>query len=141
MPIKFSDLAKATKSATIEVGEEGDTITFRFRHGLITPRFVQDLLALDEGRLKGATAGEAAAAVQAVSEQLAHVVAEWDVTEADGATMFPLDPARLAAEIPLDVQVQMLFTILSEMRPGEVTAPGSNGANIATTSKPSGATS
>src|SRR5260221_6813873 len=139
--MKFSDLAKATKPATISVGDEGDTISFRFRHGLITPRFVQDLLALDESRLKGATAGEAAAAVQAVSSQVAHVVSEWDVTEADGKTMFPLDPARLAADIPISVQVQMLFTILAEMRPGEVNAPGSNGASSSMTSKPSGATS
>jgi hypothetical protein len=137
--MKFSDLAKATKRSKVSVGD--DEISFAFRHGLITPRFIQDLLALDESRLKNATPAEADAALASVSEQMARIVAEWDVTEEDGVTMFPLVADRLAAEIPLSVQVAILFTCMAEMQPGEATAPGSKAEISSMTSKRSGATS
>jgi len=127
MPIKFSDLARDTKAATLDVGG-GDTIAFRFRHGLITPRLMHDFLALDVSRLEQATVDEQEAAMMAISAHLARLVTEWDVLDSDGS-MFPLDAARLAADIPLLVQVRMLQTCLagmSEASAGEAAAPGAS---------------
>jgi hypothetical protein len=138
--MKFSDLGKKTKRAKLELGD-GEVIHFDFRHELITPRFVQALLALDESRLQAGGAAEADAAVQSVPENVARVIAWWDVTEDDGETMFPLVASRLAEEIPFAVQVGMLFQCLTEMQPGEARAPESRAAGTAMTSKRSGATS
>lgn len=126
MPMRFTDLARDTMAATLDVS--GAVIHFRFRPGLITPRFMHDFLQLDESRMKGATAAEQQETLFAVSEQVARIVAEWDLTEVDDVTMFPLTVERLAADIPLFVQIQMLQTCLAEMQPGEASAPGANGS-------------
>lgn len=134
MPMRFTDLARATKTGKLDLGG-GDVIRFEFRHGLITPHFMHTLLALDESRLKGATADEGEAAVMNVCEQVARLIVEWDLLDEDGS-MFPLDVERLARDIPLTVQIGLLQQCLEEMGAGEASAPGDSA------SKPtSGATS
>ena len=121
MPLRFSDLARDTKAAVLDLGH-GDEIRFRFRHGLITPRLMHDFLALDESHIKRATVDEQEASMMAVSAHLARLLTEWDVLDADGVSMFPLTAERLAADIPLLVQVQLLRCCLAEMAPGEARA-------------------
>lgn len=122
MPLRFTDLARDTKSATLELGG-GESICFRFRHGLITPRLMHDFLALDASRLEHATVDEQEASMMAISGHLARLLTEWDVLDSDGS-MFPLTADRLAADIPLLVQVRLLQTCLAEMSStGEAAAP------------------
>jgi hypothetical protein len=121
MPLRFSDLARGTKAAVLDLGD-GDVIRFRFRHGLITPRLMHDFLALDESHIQRATADEQEATMMAISAHLARLMTEWDVLDADGTSMFPLDADRLASDIPLLVQVRLLRTCLAEMAPGEAPA-------------------
>lgn len=135
MPIKFSDLAKATKAATFDLPDGAGTICFRFRHGLITPRMIQQVVEWSD--LSGASAAETAAALMSISQNVARLVTEWDVMEDDGVTMFPLDAARLAADIPLTVQSGLMYACFAEMQMGEASAPAADSQN-----KPrSGATS
>lgn len=127
MPFKFTDLAKKTKSATLDLGD-GDVIQFEFRPALITPQFIHALSALDASRMQTATADQADATIQSVSDQVARIVASWDVQEDDGSP-FPLDPARLKADIPIQAQVAILMACMQAMQPGEATAPQSTPAS------------
>lgn len=123
MPIKFSDLAKATKSATLDVGD-GDTISFRFRHGLVTARLLHDLLSLDEAYMQAASPAQVDESIMGICEQVARLVAEWDLLDADGVSMFPLDAQRLAADIPISLQARILRVCMAEMTTqGEASAP------------------
>jgi hypothetical protein len=120
--IKFSDLSGKDKPAKLELSD-GNVISFRFKYGLITPKLLHDLAALD--RLETGNLASAEEALTAVSGHLAQLVTKWDVLDADGKTMFPLEAARLAADIPLVVQYQLIQRCLQEMQPGEAIAPES----------------
>lgn len=134
MPMKFSDLARSTKTGLLDLGD-GDVIRFEFRQGLVTPRFMHDLYALDPEQFTPATSTEQDAAIMAVSSHVARLVAEWDLLDEDGS-MFPLEAERLARDIPFVVQFRLLQRCLAEIAQGEASAPGGSA------SKPtSGATS
>ena len=123
MPVRFSDLARETKGATID-GGGGDVITFEFRHHLITPAYMHTLYALQDAA--AASPAEQDAAIQAVSEQVARLVTEWDVLDEDDVSMYPLTVERLQ-DFPLVLQLRILNACVEAMQPGESTAPGANG--------------
>ena len=136
MPIRFSDLARETKGASVDVGG-GDAIHFEFRHHLITPQFMHTLYALEA--VEQASAAQQQAAIRAVSEQVARLVTEWDVLDEDDVSMYPLTVERLA-DFPLIIQLRILNQCVAEMQPaGEASAPKVNGHSPSR--PPSGATS
>lgn len=109
MPFKYRDFGKKTKSATLDLGE-GDSINFEFRTGVMTPQFLADFQSLSDAALV------TPAVTLALSRHLASLLTEWDMLDDDDASMFPLDPARLAADIPASVQVAIIFQAIEEMR-------------------------
>ena len=132
MPIRFSDLARDTKGASIDVGG-GDAIHFEFRHNLITPAYMHTLYALQA--MDDASPAEQEAAIRAVCEQVARLVVEWDVLDEDDVSMYPLTVARLL-DFPLVLLLRILNQCVAEMQPGEASAPG-----VSVSRRPSGATS
>lgn len=122
MGFSYKDLAKKTKKAHLDL-DDGDRINFAFRHQLITPRLVADLSALDG--MREDSPAEVSAKLLGVSEHVARLLTEWDVTEADGTTMFPLVADRLAEDIPLEIQMRLLMACVNEMQ-GNGSSQGNN---------------
>lgn len=128
--MRFSDLARKTRAVTLDLGD-GDTITGHYRHGLITPRLVHDILALDTGRMRSAPPDETAAALDAVAGHVARLIADWDLREDDDRAPYPLTVDRLR-DLPLPVLIALIMACVEDMNAGEKAAPE-------TTSAPSGA--
>lgn len=114
MGFKYRDLAKKTKAVTLDLGD-GDSIAVEFRTGLLTPQFLADMQALGD---KDNVSPEK---LLTVSTHLSRLLTSWDVEDDDGQ-MFPLDPKRLALDIPLETQLALLNLCIEEMKPGEAKA-------------------
>lgn len=113
--MKLSDLIAKTKSVSLNYG--GESLTLQVRTEIITPKLVADLASLDDASVS------AAARLQSAAELLVKLVASWDLYDADGVTMFPLDVARLESEVPLALQQQCLLSAVQSLQPGEAPAP------------------
>lgn len=119
MPLRLADLAAKTKDATIDF--DGESVTLTVRYQLITPRFLAQLEQLQA--LQGDGGGHTGDVLTALCGQLCQIIERWDVFDEDGATMFPLDAARMAAELPVPFLYAVLGGAMGVMKPGEASAP------------------
>ena len=125
MGFKYKDLAKATKDATVEIGDdEGSVLHITFRHSFITPALAADIATLGaaEGRdmekLPSTERAAVVTAIRAASAHIANLVTWWDLEDDEGV-MFPLDADDIATKLPIDFQMRVLGACLRESRAGE----------------------
>ena len=129
MGFKYTDLAKATKVATVDVGDGEHVVQVTFRHAFITPALAADLATLGgaEGKkvdsLPSTERAAVVAAIARASEHIAQLVTHWDLEGDTEGEMFPLDAQVIATKLPIDFQMRVLGGCLSESRAGEAPAP------------------
>jgi hypothetical protein len=116
--MKLADLARKTKRVTLAF--EDETVHLEVRYQLITQKLIADIAALNSLAID--LSEQTAEKLHTLGEQVARLVASWDVLDDDGQ-MFPLDPERLAAEIPMMFLAQVLGAAAGAIYQGEAPAP------------------
>lgn len=108
MPISLADLTKATRSLTLEY--DGSTVALTYYPGKLTPAV--------EARLNQANADNRPAG--GVAEELARLIASWDVLDAKGKPE-PIT-VELLRELPTRFLLAMVSAIGADARPNASSA-------------------
>ncbi len=120
MPLSLAKIANNTASVTLTFG--GESATVMYYPSRVTEKTYAQLQALteiNESNLEVSFAG--------LNDMLSHLVKSWDVYEDDEQTvMFPLDAGRLA-ELPIMFRMQVISTIMGDIRPEVMTPQSLNG--------------
>jgi hypothetical protein len=113
MPVTLSKIASNTASVTLEVGE--DTVTIVYFPARMTEKVFSQLQAMsgtDEKNIHEHFDG--------FNQAIISMVKSWDVFEDDKEkVMFPLDKDRLG-ELPIFFRMQVIETIMNDIRPNEL---------------------
>lgn len=95
--------------ASIEVPFHTLIVKAEYYPAKITERTIQQIQSLQ--REKGDLSGFAD-----LNALIVDLIASWDLTENDGATMFPIDKERLP-ELPVVFRMNVLTAAMKDMRP------------------------
>lgn len=120
MGVKFRDLTKATKKATVTYQEE--TVTFTYKPSAITPQM--QLVAIRMQSMtdeRGETApSEMAALMNNFVEVIVNLIASWDVLGDNGE---PLPVNReWVSQMPLSFLSALFGAAVEDMRPNDESA-------------------
>lgn len=120
MGVKFRDLTKASKVATVEY--QGETVTFTYRPSAITPQM--QLVAIRMQTLadeKGDSApSEMAALMNNFVEVITNLIATWDVLGDDGQPL-PVNK-EWVSQMPLSFLSALFSAAVEDMRPNDESA-------------------
>jgi hypothetical protein len=100
--------------ATVEFSFGPLEISVTYCPGKVTEEFLGEYLAL-----KGMDENTFKERFRAFNEALCDVIDEWNITEDDGVTMFPLDPDRLI-KLPMTLRFGVAEAITGDFRPNGV---------------------
>lgn len=117
MPVNFKQIASNTATVKMTGGTLGeDTITVTYYPGRLTDNLlssIMQLASLESGNVAGMDG------FVSLNDALCELIKSWDVM--DGDVMFPLDPKRLKADLPMPFKAEVLFAIMNDIRPEAVT--------------------
>jgi hypothetical protein len=103
------ELTSGTSTTTFNFGSIPVSLTYF--PGKVTEEFMGQVLAfehMDEHTF--------AKTFDSFNITLCDLIESWDITEDDGVTMFPLDPARFV-KLPLQLRFRLAQEIMASMRP------------------------
>ena len=116
MPISLAQMAANTKSVTFTTDQDGNTATIVYFPGKVTEKAISAMTAF-ASMGEGSAPADVAATFGDFNSMLVNLIKSWDVyDDAEQTIMFPLEAKRFA-ELPFAFRMQVLTSILQDIRP------------------------